>query len=134
MLYINGLILHGDGFFYGYDMHADTAAAHRNHGGNLLQRKEGHTLKEHSQLRMLVHQFHVHIGIFRAAGHEHGHPVDAVFPLEGGARIRPLAIGVMVPVVIFQHAEVCQLVQQLVQALVIGGVMLLCIHLVQFGV
>ena len=102
MLYVGSLILHGYCFLHGDDMHAYAAAAHRYHGGNLLQRQESHTLKEHCQLRMLVHQLHVHIGVLGAARDEHRHPVFAVFALEGGARHRTV-LGVVVAVVVLQH-------------------------------
>ena len=64
MFYINGLILHRNGFFNRYDMHSDTAAARRNHGRNMFKREEGHPFEKHRELRVTVHQFLVHVGVF----------------------------------------------------------------------
>ena len=112
MFYVDGLVLHGDGLFHRNHVHTDAGAAHGHHGGNFLQREEGHALEEHGKLRMLVHELYVHVGIFRAAGNEHRHPVNAVLALKRGAGVRALAIGVMVSIVILQHAQIRQLVQQ----------------------
>ena len=62
------------------------------------------------------------------------HPVLTVFTVEGGAGVGSLAIGIVVAVIVLQHAEHGKLVQELVQALVVRGIMLLCIHLMQQGV
>ena len=113
-------------------MHAYAAAAHRYHGCDLLQRQESHTLKEHRQLWMLVHQLYVHIGVLGAARDEHRHPVFAVFALEGGAR-HGTVLGVVVAVVVFKHAEVSQLVQQGVEAFFRRCVVFLAVQLMQLA-
>ncbi len=134
MLDADRLVFHADGLFHGYHVHSYSAAAHWHHRRDLLQREEGHALEEHRELRMLVHQVGVHVGILGAAGHEHRHPVNAVFPVEGGAGIGALPVGVMVAVVVFQHTEVGQFVQQLVEAGIVRGEMLFRVQLVQVGV
>ena len=104
MLNVSRLVFHGDGFLYRNDVHADTGTTHRNHWGDLLQWQERHPFEKHGQFRMLVHQFHVHIGVFGTSRHEHRHPVDAGLALKRGAGDRTL-FGVFVTVVVFQHAE-----------------------------
>ena len=121
VLDVHGLVLHGDGLFHRDDMHTDAGAAHGHHRRNLFQRKEGHPLEEHRQLRMLVHELDVHVRVFGRSGNEHRHPVDAVLPFIG----RPgngAVLGVLVPIIVLQHAEVGQLVQQGVEPLLGRGI------------
>ena len=82
---------------------------------------------------MLVHQLHVHVGIFGTAWHEHRHPVDAVFALKRSARHRAV-LGVFIAVVVLQHTKIGQLVEQLVKGLVVVRVVFLSVPLHQFGV
>ena len=133
MLDVSSLVHHADGFLYRDDVHADTRSTHRHHWGDFFQRQECHAFKEHSQFRMLVHQFNVHIGVFRAARNEHRHPIDAILALERGASHRTI-FGVFVAVVVFQHAEVSQFVEQLVKGLVVLRVVFLSVPFHQFGV
>ena len=128
------LVFHADGLLHGYHVHSYATAAHWHHRGDLLQREEGHPLEEHRELGMPVHQVGVHVGILGAAGHEHRHPVDAVFPVEGGAGIGALPVGVMVAVIVFEHAEVGQFVQQFIEAGIVRGEMLFSVQRVQLGV
>ena len=130
MLDVSRLVLHRDGFLHGDDVHTDTASAHRYHRGYFLQRQEGHALEEHAQLRVFLHQLLVHVGVFGAAGHEHRHPIDTVLAVVGRAGHRTV-FGVFVAVVIFEYAEPCHQVQQLVEGLVVRRIMLLRIHRVQ---
>ena len=66
---------------------------------------------------MPVHEFHVHVCIFCAAGNEHRHPVNSVFPFKGSSLVRALTVGVVVTIVIFQHTQICQLVKKGVELL-----------------
>ena len=134
MFDINGLVLHGDGFLHGNDMHADARTAHGDERRDLLEREEGHALEEHRELGMTVHEFGVHVRIFGAARHKHRHPVDAVLAVEGGAGVGSLPVGIVVAVVVFQHAEIGKAVQQFVEALVIGRIVFLSIPRMQLGV
>ena len=133
VLDVDGLVLHRDGLLHRDDVHADAGAAHGHHRRDLLQREEGHPLEEHRQLRMLVHELDVHVGVLGRSRDEHRHPVDAVLPVETGAG-HGAFLRVLVAVVILQHAEVGELVQQFVEGLVVRGVMLLRIHLMQFRI
>ena len=65
VFYVYGLVLHLYGFLNRDDVHSYSGSAHRDHRGNLLQRKESHSLEEHTQFRVTVHQFRIHIGILR---------------------------------------------------------------------
>ena len=128
---IDRLVLHGNGFFYGNYVHANSGAAHGHHGGDFLQREEGHALEEHGKLWMLVHELHVHVGVFCAAGHEHRYPVNAVLALKRGAGVRALAIGVMVSVIVLQHAKIRQFVQQGIEVCFRRGIMLLAVEFME---
>ena len=70
MLNVNGCIFRFNGFFYRNDMHTDSCASGRHHGGNPLQRQEGHSLKEGSNFRMLVNLGFAHVEKFTAAGNK----------------------------------------------------------------
>ena len=134
MFDIHRLVLHRDSFLYRNDVHSYTASAHRHHRRDLLQRQECHALEEHRQLRMTVHQFGVHVGIFGTTGNEHRHPVYSVLAVECRSFVRSLTVGVMVAIVILQHTEIRQLVQQLIERLVVRRVVPLGVHLVQLRV
>ena len=134
MFDIHTLVLHRDSFLYRNDVHSYTAASHRHHRRDLLKRQECHALEEHRQLRMTVHQFGIHVGIFGTTGNEHRHPVYSVFAVECRAFVRSLTVGVMVAVVVLQHTEIRQLVQQLVKRLIVRRVVLLGVHLMQLRV
>ena len=71
MLHRNGLVFGFDGFFHGDNVHTDTGASGRHHGGHLLQRKAAHTLKEATHFRVLLQDGIVHIGKLSTAGNEH---------------------------------------------------------------
>ena len=133
VLDIGSLILHGDGFFNRNDVHAYTTAAHGDHRSNLLKRKEGHALKKHGQFRVFVHQGYVHVGILSAAGDEHGHPIDAVLAFICCSR-NGAFLGVLVSVVILQHAKDGQFVQKFVQTGIVRRVMLLGVHFMEQGI
>ena len=82
---------------------------------------------------MLVHEFHVHVGIFGAARYKHRHPVDTGVALERCASHRTF-LSVFVAIVILQHPEIGQLVQELVKRSIVRRVMLLGIPLVKLSV
>ena len=133
MLDIDALVFHRDGFLYRNDVHTDTRTAHRNHRGNLLQRQEGHSFEEHRQLRMTVHQLGVHIRIFSTTRHEHRHPILALFTREMGPLFVhcPLSIvllRIFIPVVVFEHTEIRQFVQQFIETLIVRCVVFLRVH------
>ena len=79
---------------------------------------------------MFIHQVGVHVGVFRRAGHEHGHPVNPVFAVVSGAWYRSL-FGVFIAIVVFQHAKVGKFVQQFVKRLVVRRVVFFGIPLVE---
>ena len=134
MLYVYGLVFHGDSLLHGYYMHADTAAAHGNERSHFLQREEGHTLEEHGKFRVLVHKRYAHVGVLCAAGNKHGNPVNAVFTVERGAWIRALAVCVMVSVVVLQHTEDGKFIQELIQGFVVRGEVLFGVKLMKLGI
>ena len=124
MLYVNGLVLHGNCLFHGNHVHADSAAAHGHHGGDLLQREESHALEEHAKFRMLFHEGLVHVGVFGASRDKHGNPVHAVLKLISGTGNRAV-LGVFVPVVELHDAKLGHGVQKSIQGLVRRSEMLL---------
>ncbi len=130
VLDVHRLIFHRDGFLHGDDVHADAGAAHRDHRGNLFQRQEGHPLEEHGQLGMAVHQVGVHVRVFGGTRHEERNPVDTVFPVVRRTGNRAV-LGVFVAVVVFDHAEIRQLVEQFIERCVIRRVMLFSIPLME---
>ena len=130
MLYVNRLILHGDGLFHGNDVHSYTGAAHRDHRSDFLQREEGHALEEHRQFRVAVHKLRVHVGVLGGAGNEHRDPVDTVLTVVCGSGDGTV-IRVLVAIVVLEHSEIGKLVQQIVEGLVVRSVVLGGIPLVQ---
>ena len=111
MFDIQRFVFHRNRLFHRNDMHSDAGAARRHHGGHMLQRQEGHPLKEHGQLRMPVHQLLVHVGIFGRAGDKQRNPVFAVFLLPRHIRQRAV-LRILVAVVIFQHTQHAEPLQQ----------------------
>ena len=109
-------------------MHSDSGSSRRNHGGHVLQRQEGHPLEEHGKLRMAVHQGRVHVGVLRRARYKERNPVLAVLPVIARALDRAV-LGVFVAVVVFQHAEIGELVEQFVEFFVSPGVVFLAVPL-----
>ena len=111
-------------------MHSDACASWRDHSGNVLEREEGHSLEEHRELRMLIHQLGVHICIFCGARHEERHPVLAVFASVSSAFHRSF-LRVFVAVVVFEHSQIGQSVQQLVELCVTFDIVLFTVPLYQ---
>ena len=106
MLDGDGLALHADGLLHRDDVHPDARPAGGHHGGDLLQRQEGHPLEEGGYLRMLLNLLHAHIEELRAAGDELGQ--DPALLVSG---ILPVQI---LPIV-FQQANEAHVRQQLFQ-------------------
>ena len=140
MLDVHAPVLHRDGFLHGNDVHTDTRTAHRHHRRDFLQRQEGHALEEHRQLGMTIHQFGVHVGVLGTSRHKHRHPIHPLLPREIGPFIVhcPLSIvqfhGILIPVVVLEHTEIREFVEQVVQTLVVRRIVLLGVHLVQLRV
>ena len=130
MLDVHGLVLHRNGLFHRDDVHADAGTTHGYAGRDLLQREERHPLEEHGQFRMLVHEFHIHVRVLGAAGNEHGHPIDAVLALVGRSG-HGAVLGIFVPVVILQHTEVGQFVQQGIEIRLGGSIMVLAVEFME---
>ena len=128
VLYVNGLVLHRNGLLHRDDVHSDSGSSRRNHGGHVLQRQEGHPLEEHGKLRMAVHQGRVHVGVLRRARYKERNPVLAVLPVIARALDRAV-LGVFVAVVVFQHAEIGELVEQFVEFFVSPGVVFFVVPL-----
>ena len=84
-------------------MHADARTAGRHHGGDVLQRQEGHALEKSGDLRVLVDLLLLHIEELGAAGHEHGQHI-LLFP--------PLVFPV-----VFQQAHIAHFLQKGLQLL-----------------
>ena len=106
MLHAGGLVLGLNGLFHGDDVHPDARPSGGHHGGDLLQRQEGHPLEEGGNLRMLLDLLHAHVEELRAAGDELGQ--DPALLVAG---ILPVQI---LPVV-FQQADEAHVRQQLFQ-------------------
>ena len=126
MFYINGLILHRDGFLNRYDMHSDTGATRRHHSCNMFKREEGHPFEKHGELRMTVHHFFVHIGVFCRTRNEERNPIFTILPFIGRARNRAV-LCVFVAVVILEYSKVGEFVEKLVKFFVRFGVMFLVV-------
>ena len=103
VLDVHRLVLGLDGLLHRDDVHADPGASRRHHGRDVLQRQEGHPLKEGGHLRVLVDLVLLHVEEFGAARHEHGQNILFFVPL-------------VLPVV-FQQADVAHLIEQLLQLL-----------------
>ena len=103
MLDVDGLVFHGDGFFDRDYVHADAGTSWRNHRGDLFKRQERHSLEEHGQFRMFLHEIFVHVGIFARSRDEQRHPIASVFFVIGGAGDWSV-FGVLVAIVIFDQA------------------------------
>ena len=63
VLYVHSLVFHRNGLFHRNYVHSYSGSAHRHHRSHLFERQEGHSLEEHRELRMTVHQFRVHIRV-----------------------------------------------------------------------
>ena len=114
VLYIHRLVFRLYRLFDGNDVHADAAASRRNHSRDFFERQERHALEEHRKLGVSVHKRGVHVRVFGRARHEQRHPIPAV----GASKTRSLnrtVFGVLVAVVVFQHAQNRQLVDNLVK-------------------
>ena len=85
MLHVYGLVFGLDGLFHRDDVHTDTRAARRHHGGDVFQRQKGHPLEEGRDLGVVGDLLFVHIEKFRTAGHEHRQDVlflpAGIFPV-----------------------------------------------------
>ena len=118
MFQVHGLVLHGDGFFHGDDMHTDACAAGRHHLGDAGQGDVGHAFEEGGHVGVVpesgvaaVGEF-FHVEEFGGAGHEHGQDVAALGLGRGAA-----VVVVVVAVVVFQQADIAHLVQKFLEFL-----------------
>ena len=113
MLDIDACVLKTDGLLNWDDMHSDSGSSGRDHGGDLLKRKERHALEEHGKLRMSVHQGLVHVGILGRARDKQRDPVISVFLVVCGSGNRAV-LGISVAVVILEHSNYGKLINQLI--------------------
>ena len=116
MFDVHRLIFHFDGFFHGYDMHAYACSSRRHHCGDVFQRQKGHALEKHGKLRMTVHKPFVHVCVLCRAGDKQRNPILAIFLIELRTGDRTF-LGVLVAVVVFQHTEFAEFLQQSVEFL-----------------
>ena len=108
LLQTDGLIFRFDSFFYRDDVHTDTSASGRHHGGDLLQRQHGHALKECGHLGMLVDLAFPHIQELGTAGYKQRQD-PAFFVI--------WVLAVQIFPVVFQQTQPGHFIQQLFQRL-----------------